>query len=128
MKIWAQSRQDREMEQSYIIRSSLAQDKIYRSAREYQGGWGFSWTRRFIAIVAVLFIIVWPKVAPVLSPETPVIVSTPIYYKGGWLWSETMSYYDFTWKEGAIFLTPLDTNLMVAIIGLFFGSEITKRR
>jgi len=128
MRIWTNIREDRHQEFLQLMESNRLQANIYKEAREFQGSWSFEWTRRTIAILGVLAIIVWPKIVPVFWPDVPVVVFTPIYDKGFWWWNETLQASEWDWQYGAIFITPLDTNLIAAVIGLFFGSEITKRR
>jgi hypothetical protein len=50
--------------------------KIIQSAREYGlRDTHFAWTRRIIALSAIFSIIVLPKVAPLIYPDTPWIVT-----------------------------------------------------
>ena len=53
----ANAQQVREQYQRHMMESSMAQANIYREAREFRGDWGFSWTRRTIALLAVLAMI-----------------------------------------------------------------------
>src|SRR5690606_10954942 len=77
----------------------------------------FMWTRRFIAISAVLSVIVLPKVAAVMWPLMPITV--------GWTeWSGgfcpfTSGQDVLTWHVAkGLVLTPLDTHLVSPIAGL----------
>ena len=125
LKLSANARENRDQEYKLILQSSLAQANIYKEAREFQGGWGFSWTRRVIAILAVLSIIVLPKIVILYNPDLAIIYGSEIYET---IKNDVVSQTSWDWAKGALIITPLDTHLMSAIIGLFFGSEIAKRR
>lgn len=127
LKISTQVLQNRREEREYLLRAGREQADIYRQAREFRGDSGFSWTRRTIALLAVFFIIVWPKLVVVFYPEIPVAVASPAYDDGFWWWSATYTINQWDWVRGGLMITPLDRQLMAAIVGLFFGSEITKR-
>lgn len=127
LKIWGKAAEQRREERAYIMRSSQMQAEIYRQAREFDGGAGFSWTRRTIALIAVFFIIVWPKVVVVFYPDIPVAVASPLIDRGFWPWDVEYTVNSWDLARGGLLITPLDRQLMAAIVGLFFGSEIAKR-
>lgn len=125
LKLSANAREERRQEQRQMMEVSLAQANIYKDAREFRGDWGFSWTRRVIAILAVVSIVVLPKLAILYDPNIYVAYATEVYER---LNFETLPAVSWDWGYAMLMITPLDTHLMSAIIGLFFGSEITKRR
>jgi hypothetical protein len=91
---------------------------------------GMAWTRRVIALLGVFFIIVWPKIVCVFWPDTAVAVAYFDHVVGGpipFLSSPGHDGVHWTVMQG-LFITPLDTHLIAAVIGLYFGHEIVKRR
>ncbi len=125
MKLSANAREERRQEHQQIMEISLARANIYKDAREFRSDWGFHWTRRVIAILAVLAIIILPKVAILFYPHIYVAYASKVYQR---LNFETLPATSWDWGYAMVMITPLDTHLISAIIGLFFGSEITKRR
>jgi hypothetical protein len=70
---------------------------LVQSAREYGlRDTHFAWTRRIIALSAIFSIIVLPKVAPLVYPDTPWIVTVGyLEMQGGfltWLFGPETSY------------------------------------
>ena len=124
MTLWSQSMKSKQEAFQRAIDGLAAQSKATGEARRHENK-GFQLTRRIIALSAIGAIIVWPKVVPVFWPDMPVIVG----------WTE--------WKPGFLFLiegeeqtvwqtmkglviTPLDTHLVSAITGLYFGASMVK--
>jgi|TARA_S200002703_G_scaffold150725_1_gene149383 hypothetical protein len=124
MTIWSQNMKSKQEAFQRAIDGLAAQSKATDEARRYENK-GFQLTRRIIALSAIGAVIVWPKVVPVFWPDMPVIVG----------WTE--------WKPGFLFLiegeeqtvwqtmkglviTPLDTHLVSAITGLYFGASMVK--
>jgi hypothetical protein len=86
---------------------------------------GFQVTRRVIAIAAVAAIIVWPKIVPVFWPDISVWVSWTEVTNGFLFFTDPKS--QVVWRElGGLVITPLDTQLLAAIVGMFFGNQISK--
>ena len=86
----------------------------------------FAWTRRLIALSAVFSIIVLPKIVAVWYPEVSVYVGYTEATGGFWNWifgpDEAIQ-----WKMAQGFvITPLDTHIVSAIVGLYFGAGFTK--
>jgi len=124
MTLWSQNMKAKQEAFQRAIDGLSAQSKATDMARRYENK-GFQVTRRIIALSAIGAVIVWPKVVPVFWPDMPVIVG----------WTE--------WKPGFLFLiegeeqtvwqtmkglviTPLDTHLVSAITGLYFGASMVK--
>jgi len=124
MTLWSQNMKAKQDAFQRAIDGLAAQSKATDEARRYENK-GFQLTRRIIALSAIGAVIVWPKVVPVFWPDMPVIVG----------WTE--------WKPGFLFLiegeeqtvwqtmkglviTPLDTHLVSAITGLYFGASMVK--
>jgi hypothetical protein len=124
MSIWGQSIKAKQEEQKMLMERANFQMKSVESARKYENK-GFQWTRRIIALTAVFFIIAWPKLVPVLF-DVPVILT----------WTEFTNGFLFLIDKKEILLdreflglviTPLDTHLMSAIVGLYFGGSLVKK-
>ncbi len=56
-----------------LIQRAEVQQKGFKAAREYENT-GFQWTRRIIALTAVFAIVLLPKLMPIFSADTSVIV------------------------------------------------------
>ncbi len=76
--------------------------------------------------MSVFSIIVLPKIIAVWAPEIAVVVGYTEVEGGlgGWLFGNQ----DVTvWREARGFvITPLDTHMVSAIVGLYFGAGFTK--
>ena len=126
MKLWARAQDSRRQERLLTIHSLNAQAKIVDEARRYEQG-GFQWTRRIIALTATFFVIALPKLIPLFNPDIPVHVAYPQIDEGFWFFSANIE--EITWVElKGLVLTPLDTHLLSAIIGLYFGGSIISHR
>ena len=126
MSIWSQSIKAKQAEQKLLIQRADVQMKGFKEAREY-GNIGFQWTRRIIALTAVFAIVLFPKLLPLIDPEANVIVGY-LEFKPGFLFlpeKEIMKW--VTLSSNSLVITPLDTNLVSAIIGLYFGGSLVKK-
>jgi len=126
MSIWSQSIKAKQAEQKMLIQRAEVQTKAFKEAREYENV-GFQWTRRIIALTAVFAIVVLPKILPLVTPDAHVIVGYT-EFKPGFLFLEgkdVMKWVPMAHK--GIVITPLDTNLVSAIIGLYFGGSLVKK-
>ena len=125
MSIWSQSIKAKQAEQKMLLARAEVQTAAFKEAREYENV-GFQWTRRIIALTAIFAIIVLPKILPLVSPDAHVIVGYT-EFKPGFLFfegKEIMKWVPMAHK--GIVITPLDTNLVSAIIGLYFGGSLVK--
>ncbi len=126
MSIWSQSIKAKQAEQKMLLQRAKVQTKAFKEAREY-GNEGFQWTRRIIALSAVFAIVVFPKILPLIDPEANIIVGY-LQFKPGFLFFEGKEV--LKWEvlsARGLVLTPLDTNLVSAIIGLYFGGSLVKK-
>ena len=126
MSIWSQSIKAKQAEQKMLLQRAEVQTAAFKEAREYENV-GFQWTRRIIALTAIFAIIVLPKILPLVSPDAHVIVGYT-EWKPGFLFFEgkdVMNWVPMAHK--GIVITPLDTNLVSAIIGLYFGGSLVKK-
>ena len=86
----------------------------------------FTWTRRLIALSAIFSIIVLPKAVAVWYPEVSVIVGYTEVEGGlfNWIFGGDGT---VKWQAARGFvITPLDTHIVAAIVGLDFGAGFTK--
>ena len=126
MSIWSQSIKAKQAEQKMLLQRADVQQKGFKEAREYENV-GFQWTRRIIALTAVFAIVVLPKILPLVTPDAHVIVGYT-EFKPGFLFLEgkdVMKWVPMAHK--GIVITPLDTNLVSAIVGLYFGGSLVKK-
>ena len=126
MSIWSQSIKAKQSEQKMLLARADVQQKGFKEAREYDNV-GFQWTRRIIALTAIFAIVVLPKVLPLISPDAHVVVGYT-QFKPGFLFFEGKEIMKWVPMEAkGIIITPLDTHLMSAIVGLYFGGSLVKR-
>ena len=84
---------------------------------------GLQLTRRFIAFIAIFFVIAWPKLIAVFYPNIPISVGYS-QRSGGFLFFSS-AYEKLHWVQlNGLVITPLDTHLLSAIVGLYFGSAL----
>ena len=79
------------------------------------------------AVLIVFAIVLFPKLLPLLQPDASVIVGY-LEFKPGFLFipeKEIMKW--ITLSSNSLVITPLDTNLVSAIIGLYFGGSLVKK-
>lgn len=123
MTLWGQSQKAKQDAFQRAIDGLSAQSKATDLARRYENK-GFQVTRRIIALSAVFAVIVWPKVVAVFWPEVPVVVGYT-EWNPGFLFFEGSE--ETTWQAvKGLVLTPLDTHLLSAIVGLYFGASMVK--
>jgi len=126
MSIWSQSIKAKQAEQKMLLQRAEVQTKAFKEAREYDNK-GFQWTRRIIALTAVFAIVLLPKLMPIFQPDVSVIVGY-LEFKPAFFFipeKEIMKW--VTLSSNSLVITPLDTNLVSAIIGLYFGGSLVKK-
>ena len=126
MSIWSQSIKAKQAEQKMLLQRAEVQTAAFKEAREYENT-GFQWTRRIISLTAIFAIVVLPKILPLIDPQAQVIVGY-LEFKPGFLFfegKEVMQWIPMAAR--GIVITPLDTNLVAAITGLYFGGSLVKK-
>ena len=126
MSIWSQSIKAKQAEQKMLLQRAEVQTAAFKEAREYENV-GFQWTRRIIAVTAIFAIVGLPKILPLIDPQAQVIVGY-LEFKPGFLFfegKEVMQWIPMAAR--GIVITPLDTNLVAAITGLYFGGSLVKK-
>ena len=99
--------------------------KHISDARNYDNK-GFQFTRRIIALTAVFFIIAWPKLVPVFFDTSVYLTWTE--FSRGFLFLVEQKEMTMDKEFFGVVITPLDTHLMSAIIGLYFGGSLVKKK
>jgi len=127
MSIWGQSNKSKAEQNKMLLANANFKANQVNAARDAgKTDSHFAWTRRLIALSAVFSIIVLPKVVAVWYPDVSVIVGYTEVQGGfmNWLFGPEDA---IQWKSAKGFvITPLDTHIVSAIIGLYFGAGFTK--
>ena len=106
-----------------LARGKFQMEEIDK-ARRYENK-GFQWTRRIIALTAVFFIIAYPKLVPVFFDTSVFLTWTE--FSRGFLFLVEKKEIVMDKEFFGVVITPLDTHLMSAIIGLYFGGSLVKK-
>ena len=125
LSIWSQSRKAKADEQQLLITRGEFQLQAIEAARNVQDK-GFTFTRRLIAITSIFAIIVLPKLVAVYAPEVSVTVGYTNWMPGFLFFREGREVFEWITFQGLV-ITQLDTNLVSAIIGMYFGGSLVKR-
>lgn len=116
---------DNSKQKHMMMMQAMAKEaSIIKEAREYENR-GFQWTRRILAILITFAVILWPSIAPVFWPHIDVIIGYPEVTEK-FLWWGGEERIQWAFFSTAIVITPLQTHLMSAIAGLYFGSSTVK--
>ena len=124
MSMWSQSLKARQLQQQLLLARADIQHKAFKAAREYENT-GFQWTRRIIALTAIFAIVLLPKVVVIFYPDIEVTVGY-LQFKPGFLFVAEKEVLKWISLQGLV-ITPLDTNLVAAITGMYFGGSLVKR-
>jgi hypothetical protein len=124
MGIWSQSIKARQDEQKMLIARAGVQIQAFKNAREYDNT-KFQWTRRVIALTAIFSIILLPKLVAIFYPDILVSVGYT-QFKPGFFFVPEKEVLKWISLQGLV-ITPLDTNLVAAITGMYFGGSLVKR-
>lgn len=95
---------------------------IIDGARRYNNT-HFQWTRRIIALSCVFIIIVFPKVIAVLLPYAPIHIGYGEMTSSFWPFTSSIEKIRWISLKGLV-ISPLDTHMVAAIIGLYFGGSL----
>ena len=127
MSIWGQSIKARQAQNEMLMqRAEFSRASVADARDAGKTDKHFAWTRRLIALSAVFAIIVLPKLVAVWYPEVPVYVGYTEATGGflNWLFGPAESI-KWQYAQGFV-ITPLDTHIVSAIVGLYFGAGFTK--
>ena len=127
LSIWSQSRKAKEEQQKLLITRGEFEMKAKKQSLDHGlKDKGFAWTRRIIALVSVLAIVVLPKLVAVYYPTVDVTVGYTNWNPGFWFFREGTDVFEWITFQGLV-ITQLDTNLVSAIIGMYFGGSLVKK-
>ena len=127
LSIWSQSRKAKEEQQKLLITRGEFEMKAKKQSLDHGlKDKGFAWTRRIIALVSVFAIVVLPKLVAVYYPLVDVTVGYTNWNPGFWFFREGRDVFEWITFQGLV-ITQLDTNLVSAIIGMYFGGSLVKK-
>ena len=127
LSIWSQSRKAKEEQQKLLITRGEFEMKAKQQSLDHGlKDKGFAWTRRIIALVSVFAIVVLPKKVAVFYPDVDVTVGYTNWNPGFWFFREGRDVFEWITFQGLV-ITQLDTNLVSAIIGMYFGGSLVKK-
>jgi len=125
MSVWAESRKAKQDNQKLLITRGEFEMKARKAARDVKDK-GFQWTRRIIALTSVFAIVVLPKLVAVYYPTVDVTVGYTNFQPGFLFFKEGRDVFEWITFQGLV-ITQLDTNLVTAIIGMYFGGSLVKK-
>ena len=127
LSIWSQSRKAKEEQQKLLITRGEFEMKARKQSLDHGlKDKGFAWTRRIIALISVFAIVVLPKMVAVFYPDVDVTVGYTNWRPGFMFFREGREVFEWITLQGLV-ITQLDTNLVSAIIGMYFGGSLVKR-
>jgi hypothetical protein len=128
MSVWGQSIKAKQEQNKMLLARGEFNATQANAAREHgKTDTHFAWTRRLIALSAVFSIIVLPKLVAVWYPEVGVYVGYSEIQKGflSGIFGGDVEMVKWKYAQGFV-ITPLDTHIVSAIVGLYFGAGFTK--
>ena len=125
MSVWAESRKAKaEAQKLLIARGEFEMKARKQSIEAGQADKGFAWTRRIIALTSIFAIVLFPKLVAVYYPDVAVTIGYTNWNPGG-LFRVGREVFEWITFQGLV-ITQLDTNLVSAIIGMYFGGSLAK--
>lgn len=106
-----------------------ANEEAQTKAREFKSDKGFHLTRRAIALMVVISVVVVPIIAPIFF-DVSVVFGTYATSNGILPWqvgSEHVEWIAVGSASRTFVIPPFVTNICTSIIGFFFGNQICKR-
>ena len=126
MSVWAESRKAKAEAQKLLITRGEFDMKAKKQSLDHGlKDKGFAWTRRIIALTSVFAIVLLPKLVAVYYPEVSVTVGYTNWNPGFLFFREGREIFEWVTFQGLV-ITQLDTNLVSAIIGMYFGGSLAK--
>jgi|TARA_R110001592_G_scaffold84575_1_gene249998 hypothetical protein len=126
MSVWAESRKAKADTQKLLITRGEFDMKSKKQSLDHGlKDKGFAWTRRIIALTSVFAIVVLPKLVAIYYPEVLVTVGYTNWNPGFLFFREGREVFEWITFQGLV-ITQLDTNLVSAIIGMYFGGSLAK--
>ena len=127
LSIMAQKSKDKADEQKMLLQRAEFQSQQFDKARAVDDPFTKN-TRRWIALIAVVSILVIPKLAPFINPDLTIYVGyTEEVMQGWWIFASSTDMTQWKPMTGALVITPLDTHVVSSIVGLYFGGSLVRR-
>jgi hypothetical protein len=125
LSLWSQRMKAKQEEQKMLIARAEIQVSAFADARTYDNK-GFQFTRRIIALTSIFAIVLLPKLVPIFYPEILVTVGYTNWKPGFLFFTDGKEIFEWVSFNGLV-ITQLDTNLVSAIIGMYFGGSLVKK-
>ena len=125
LSLWSQRMKAKQEEQKMLIARAEVQVSAFADARTYENK-GFQFTRRIIALTSIFAIVLLPKLVPIFYPEILVTVGYTNWRPGFLFFTDGKEIFEWVSFNGLV-ITQLDTNLVSAIIGMYFGGSLVKK-
>ena len=125
LSLWSQRLKAKQDEQKMLITRGEFQLKAVDAARNVENV-GFQWTRRIIALSSIFAIFILPKLVAVYYPDVDVTVGYTLFQPGFLFFTDGREVFEWITFQGLV-ITQLDTNLVSAIIGMYFGGSLVKK-
>lgn len=125
LSLWSQRMKAKQEEQKMLIARAEVQVSAFADARTYENK-GFQFTRRIIALTSIFAIVLLPKLVPIFYPEILVTVGYTNWKPGFLFLTDGKEIFEWVSFNGLV-ITQLDTNLVSAIIGMYFGGSLVKK-
>jgi len=125
LSLWSQRLKAKQDEQKMLITRGEFQLKAVDAARNVENV-GFQWTRRIIALSSIFAIVILPKLVAVYYPDVDVTVGYTVFNPGFLFFTDGREVFEWITFQGLV-ITQLDTNLVSAIIGMYFGGSLVKK-
>ena len=119
LSLWSQRMKAKQDEQKMLLQRAEMRMEAVDAA-------GFQWTRRIIALSSIFAIIILPKLVAVYYPDVDVTVGYTVFNPGFLFFTEGREVFEWITFKGLV-ITQLDTNLVSAIIGMYFGGSLVKK-
>ena len=116
LSIWSQKSKDNADQQRYLMQRAEIERASVDDARKH-GGHFQSVTRRWMALLSVIFIICLPKIAVFLDPSVQVhLMYLEQVKEGWWIFGSIEEVTTFQGISGVV-ITTADTHFLAAISG-----------
>tara|TARA_R110000796_G_scaffold24798_5_gene70392 strand:- start:698 stop:1132 length:435 start_codon:yes stop_codon:yes gene_type:complete len=126
LSIMAQKGKDKADEQKMLMQRAGFASKQADKARAVDDPFTKN-TRRWIALICVVAILVLPKLAPFIDSSMPIYVGyTEAVMQGWWIFASSTDVTQWKPMTGLV-ITPLDTHVVSSIVGLYFGGSLVRR-
>ena len=125
LSLWSQRMKAKQDEQKMLLQRAEMRMEAVDAARNVENV-GFQWTRRIIALSSIFAIIIFPKLVAVYYPDVDVTVGYTLFQPGFLFFTDGREVFQWITFQGLV-ITQLDTNLVSAIIGMYFGGSLVKK-